>query len=295
MRDEFLLIETAAPAAGADGAPARPRVIGLAYGGGKINLPGWKYPVVVDLAGLALPDSVPLLANHENRTAARVGMVNARVTDNALEIEGEIVASGDVAEEIVNQAKAGADWQLSIGAEVKASELVAAGRQREVNGRAMDGPFYHIQQAVLREVSVVAVGADGTTRLRIVARFVLTPADGGRLTGDGPRDDGFRNPLAGDLKMAGDNREEAFHQWLKDNGIAAEGMGAPALAKLRLAFAAEPRADGSRLTTDGNAADRPRLDNGITEPTACGRQPTAEVDANASTAGVAEVPSVVSR
>ncbi|MCK4981843.1 MAG: hypothetical protein KAS17_02915 [Victivallaceae bacterium] len=52
----FLLIEATGD--------ARPKVMGLAYSGGKMNLPGWKHPVVVDLAGLELPDSVPLLANH---------------------------------------------------------------------------------------------------------------------------------------------------------------------------------------------------------------------------------------
>ncbi|MCL2001553.1 MAG: hypothetical protein FWG74_08975, partial [Planctomycetes bacterium] len=86
--EEFLLIETVPSGLSASGegnpAPVRPRVIGLAYGGGKISLPGWKHPVVVDLAGLTLPESVPLLANHENRTAARIGVVSARVVRDAL-------------------------------------------------------------------------------------------------------------------------------------------------------------------------------------------------------------------
>ena len=42
----------------------KPKVAGLAYGGGKMNLPGWKFPVVVDLAGMEIPDTVPLLTNH---------------------------------------------------------------------------------------------------------------------------------------------------------------------------------------------------------------------------------------
>ena len=67
MQSEFTLIEAAA-----DG---KQKVVGTAYSGGKMKLPGWKYPVVVDLAGMEIPEAVPLLANHENKTGARVGMV----------------------------------------------------------------------------------------------------------------------------------------------------------------------------------------------------------------------------
>ncbi len=49
---EFTLIEAAGS--------AKPKVVGLAYSGGKMNLPGWKYPVVVDLAGMEIPETVPL-------------------------------------------------------------------------------------------------------------------------------------------------------------------------------------------------------------------------------------------
>src|SRR6056297_1679014 len=95
-----------------------PRVSGLAYSGGKMNLPGWKHPVVVDLAGLQIPENVPLLTNHENRTTSRVGMVSASIEESSLVISGEITSSAGSAKGIVEQAKAGADWQLSIGAEV---------------------------------------------------------------------------------------------------------------------------------------------------------------------------------
>ncbi len=173
---EFLLIEAAQS--------NRPRVMGLAYSGGKMNLPGWRHPVVVDLAGLELPESVPLLTNHENRTGSRVGLVRASVESGALAIEGEITSSNELAQGVVEQAKAGADWQLSIGAEVKDAELVPKGRSREVNGRMQEGPFYHVKAAVLREVSVVAVGADVTTRLKVAARFELTGFQGDETMGE---------------------------------------------------------------------------------------------------------------
>jgi len=162
--NEFTLIEAAGG--------ARPKIVGTAYSGGKMSLPGWKNPVVVDLSGMELPESVPLLANHENRTSSRIGMVSASVKNNVLEISGEIISESSEAADIVAQSKAGADWQLSIGADVKECELVRG--KREVNGQVFDGPFYHVRKSSLREVSVVAVGADAHTSMKVTAKFDLT-------------------------------------------------------------------------------------------------------------------------
>lgn len=163
-QNEFLEIT-----AGAEG--KRPTVSGMAYSGGKMRLAGWKFPVVVDLAGMAIPDQVPLLADHRNSTMSRVGMITAQVVDNQLTISGEIVAEGDLASGIVAQGKAGADWQLSIGADVQEAELVKG--KRTVNGTDLEGPFYHVTKSTLREVSVVAVGADRTTKMTVRAEFNL--------------------------------------------------------------------------------------------------------------------------
>ena len=57
---------------------AKPKVVGVAYSGGKMNLPGWRHPVVVDLAGMEIPESVPLLTNHENKTDSRIGIISAQ-------------------------------------------------------------------------------------------------------------------------------------------------------------------------------------------------------------------------
>ena len=149
-----------------------PKVAGVAYSGGKMRLFGWSRPVVVDLSGMAIPESVPLLANHENHTLGRVGLVSTKVEANHLMISGDIVADGELADAIVAQGKAGADWQLSIGAEVEAAELVQEGK-RKVNGVEHDAPFYHVTKSSLREVSVVAVGADRSTHMTVTAQLQL--------------------------------------------------------------------------------------------------------------------------
>ena len=155
---------------------AKPKVVGVAYSSGKMSLPGWRHPVVVDLAGMEIPESVPLLTNHENKTDSRIGLISAAVRNNTLEITGEIVSDSRDAADIIAQGKAGADWQLSIGADVKECELVKG--SREVNGQEVEGPFYHIKKSTLREVSVVAVGADAHTNMKVNAKFNLVNQEG---------------------------------------------------------------------------------------------------------------------
>ena len=182
---EFTLIEAA------NG--AKPKVMGTAYSGGKMNLPGWKHPVVVDLAGMEIPDTVPLLTNHENKTDSRVGIISASIKDNALEISGEIVSDSKDAQDIVAQGKAGADWQLSIGADVKECELVKS--SRTVNGQEIVGPFYHVTKSTLREVSVVAVGADAHTSMKVTAQFNLSKNN---IEGESMTEENKKNVSAAD-------------------------------------------------------------------------------------------------
>jgi hypothetical protein len=242
--EEFVIVEAAA-----EGEAPKARVIGVAYSGGKMSLPGWRHPVIVDLSGLEIPEAVPLLTNHENRTGSRVGMVSARVEDGGLTIEGEILSGSGLARGIVEQAKAGADWQLSIGAEVREAELVRG--KRTVNGREQSGPFYHVKRSVLREVSVVAVGADMGTTMKVAASFHL---------------------------YGGSTME--FEEWLKAHGIDPEGLDEEREAALKVAFeagddppaeepdpaparkpAAKKESEPEKVTASaGDAADRPDTD-----------------------------------
>ncbi len=163
--------------------PAKPapeekpaKIAGLAYTGAAIRQWWSDEPLVVDLAGMTVPPKVPLLRDHSSwNTDNRLGNVAARITPKGVEIEGEIVAGTDAAREIVRQGKLGADWQLSIGSEITAAERVREG-SRTVNGRTFNAPFLLATKTVLREVSVVAVGADRSTNMHVAAAF--TPTQG---------------------------------------------------------------------------------------------------------------------
>ena len=92
-----------------------PKVSGAAYTGGKIDV-GWDLPIVVDFEGLVIPKEIPLLADHENKTLERVGVIAANVENYVLYIAGSIISETAEARNIVSQGKL-FGWQLSIGAD----------------------------------------------------------------------------------------------------------------------------------------------------------------------------------
>ena len=153
------------------------KVSGVAYTGGKMRV-GWGMEVVVALDGINLGgDNIPLLMNHDNSTGSRLGTLSAKILDGALVIEGEIIAETDEAKNVIDQMKAGADWQMSIGADVDECVMVAENEKMIVNGQTFEGPFHLIQKSTLREVSVVAVGADAETNMTIAAKLNLKQGD----------------------------------------------------------------------------------------------------------------------
>jgi hypothetical protein len=111
--------------------------------------------------------------NHENHVKALIGKVEPYIQDNQLFYNAEITAKTDEAENIVNQGKAGVVWQVSIGASVIESELVKARETKEINGQSFEGPFVHVLKSELREISVVAVGADKNSSMQITASLNL--------------------------------------------------------------------------------------------------------------------------
>ena len=160
-------IEVSAQADG--GKPALPRFIMVAYTGGAMKIGEWRYPVVVDLAGLAIPSrSRPVRFGHD--ATSGVGHTGRIAVD-----DGRLVATGMVsrdtaaAREIVVSARNGFPWQASIGASVEQFEFVREGQTVMVNGREFQGPVNVVRRATLGEISFVDLGADGHTSARLAA------------------------------------------------------------------------------------------------------------------------------
>jgi hypothetical protein len=156
-------IEAEASSVSGEGKPPLPRFKMVAYTGGPMRIAGWRYPVIVDLAGLAIPtQNRPIRFGHD--AGSGVGH------SDAIRVEGgQIIATGVVsrdtsaAKEIVVSSKNGFPWQASIGASVEEFEFVKETQKAIVNGRTFDGPVNVVRKATLGEISFVDLGADGNT------------------------------------------------------------------------------------------------------------------------------------
>jgi hypothetical protein len=160
-------IEAEAPA---DEGPKLPRFSMIAYTGRAMRLAGWRYPVVVDLAGLRIPaQSRPVRFGHDEN--AGVGHTDSIRVDNGQLIATGVVSRGtEIAREIVHSAKNGFPWQASIGASVDRTEFVPEGKVALVNGQEFSGPVNVVREATLGEISFVDLGADGATSVTLAAK-----------------------------------------------------------------------------------------------------------------------------
>ena len=168
--DENLLIIAAAASTGKDLA----NVSGVAYSGNPIHQ-GW-YPVemIVDLAGMEIAPQIPLLLSHWNDPSARLGVVEASIQGGEIRVKGGIDTATEEGRDIVQKGKT-YEWQLSIGADVIATERMTAQETRTINNKTFTGEYLVITKSRLREVSVVAVGADMNTHMQIAASFNIHP------------------------------------------------------------------------------------------------------------------------
>jgi hypothetical protein len=148
--------------AAADGDALPTKFNGVAYSGDYV--PG--YDIVVDLESTEVPSDMPLLFQHNH--GEYIGAVNrAERTAERITVAGELFSDIDAtAEDIARKSQRGAKYQMSIG-------LYGGGYHREkgatVNGRKFDGPVDVLRGAEVREVSIVALGADKNTSATVFA------------------------------------------------------------------------------------------------------------------------------
>jgi Mu-like prophage major head subunit gpT len=136
-----------------------------AYTGGPMTLAGWRYPVVVDLAGLNVGDSSrPIFLGHKQDVDDVVGQTDRiEISDGQLIAAGNVLGDSPRVQRVVALADKGFRWQASIGAQAKQVDFIKAGANVVVNGRSFDGPLNVARQSVLGEISFVPLGADTST------------------------------------------------------------------------------------------------------------------------------------
>jgi phage major head subunit gpT-like protein len=141
----------------------------LAYTGGPMRVAGWSIPVVVDLAGLRIPNQQrPIRLQHD--VAQGVGHTDTiTVADGKLHATGIVSRDTPAARDVVTSGRNGFPWQASIGASVEKVERIPPDATATVNGATHQGPVAVIRQSSLSEISFVDLGADDNTSARIAA------------------------------------------------------------------------------------------------------------------------------
>jgi phage major head subunit gpT-like protein len=200
----------------ANGAGKPKRFQILAYSGGKLNVEGFANAVVVDLAGLETPNAIPILIDHTKTVEATLGLTdNIKNDGKALTLSGVVTGQSATALQVLAQSAAGHTWQASIGAMVIESEELAAGQTATVNGQTFEGPVTIARRSVLRETSVLPMGADSTTTVNLAASA--------------------RRFLKGAAAMV-------FEDWLMSLGLDVSMLTPEAVAVLQTAYAAVSQA-----------------------------------------------------
>jgi hypothetical protein len=166
-----LLLAAAEVDVSAGEASAPPRLRIVAYSGGPMNVGGWG-PIVIDVAGVEASDRIAILADHDQRLSGVVGHGSVSVEGGSLIVDGAVTGVGQAAKDVVALARSGFALQASVGLEALETERVAAGKKVNVNGRvvASGRGLTLVKRGRLREVSVVAIGADRTTSVDVAAR-----------------------------------------------------------------------------------------------------------------------------
>ena len=168
-------------AAEGDAAPGPKRFKIVAYTGSAIRQ-GWsREPVVIDVAGMQLPPTVPVVLGHDYSLGSILGQGVPRVEGGQIVVEGEILAKNVNADQVLALAEAGYQFQASVGADVRRHQKIDADGVTTVNGTAHAGPVRIVKASALREVSFVTLGADSQTSVAIAAEEVaeeqITMAD----------------------------------------------------------------------------------------------------------------------
>jgi hypothetical protein len=144
----------------------------VAYTGAPIRQ-GWsREPVVIDVAGMKLPQTVPVVIGHDYSLGSILGQGTPSIEGGQIIVEGEILAKNGNADQVLALAEAGYQFQASVGADVRRHQKVDADGVVQVNGQAHVGPVRVVKASALREVSFVTLGADAATSVAIAAEEV---------------------------------------------------------------------------------------------------------------------------
>ena len=158
----------------ADGKPVEgnKKMTITAYNGGLMNV-GWGYPVGIELSGLKWrdDDAVPILCQHKTYSIDAICGQATKVSHDGrtLTIDADFMPVSQDAKKVHELAKAGFKFQASVGVSAKDVIFIDAKQSYKLNGEEVKGECYIVRAGTLNEVSIVPIGADGSTQTAIAA------------------------------------------------------------------------------------------------------------------------------
>ena len=143
-----------------------------AYNGGLINV-AWGYPVGIELSGLKWRDdnAVPILCQHKTYSIDAICGQATKVSHDGktLVIDADFMPVSQDAKKVHELAKAGFKFQASVGVSASDIIFINANQSYKLNGEEVKGECYIVRAGTLNEVSIVPLGADGSTQTAIAA------------------------------------------------------------------------------------------------------------------------------
>lgn len=143
-----------------------------AYNGGMMKV-GWGYPVGIELSGLKWREdnAVPILCQHKTYSIDAICGQATKVSHDGktLTIDANFMPVSQDAKKVHELAKAGFKFQASVGVSASDVIFIEANQSYKLNGAEVKGECYIVRAGVLNEVSIVPLGADGSTQTAISA------------------------------------------------------------------------------------------------------------------------------
>lgn len=143
-----------------------------AYNGGTMKV-GWGYPVGIELSGLKWREdnAVPILCQHKTYSIDAICGQATKVSHDGktLVIDADFMPVSQDAKKVHELAKAGFKFQASVGVSASDVIFIEANQSYKLNGAEVKGECYIVRAGVLNEVSIVPLGADGSTQTAISA------------------------------------------------------------------------------------------------------------------------------
>lgn len=165
-----LLAAANADGGGPSGANRKMKI--AAYNGGFIDV-GWGRPVGIEVAGLTWrgDSAIPILCLHDAYSLDAICGQATKITRDgrSLSLEADLMPVSESAKKIHALAKAGFRFQASVGVTPTEVFRVAEDEAATLNGEEVSGPCYIVRAGRLNEVSIVPLGADGSTQTAIAA------------------------------------------------------------------------------------------------------------------------------